>query len=101
MAILAVRPSSAAYDQNQGVEDIAVDTAVPTLKVVQEGDVLYVIGAECFTVYSLDGIARRRAIAYKILPRHNHCVKNWQCPAVLCFLLLFNKHLWCHMLNIG
>lgn len=51
------------YDQNQGVEDIAVDTAVPTLKVVQEGDVLYVIGAECFTVYSLDGIARRRAVA--------------------------------------
>ena len=33
------------YDQNQDVEDIAVDTAVPTLKVVQEGDVLYVVGA--------------------------------------------------------
>lgn len=51
------------YDKNQGVEDIAVDTAVPTLKVVQEGDVLYVIGAERFTVYSLDGITRRRAVA--------------------------------------
>ncbi len=51
------------YDQNQGVEEVAVDTVVPTLKAVQEGEVLYAVGAERFTLYSLDGIARRHATA--------------------------------------
>lgn len=51
------------YDKNQGVEDIAAPNEVPALKVVVEDDMLYAIGVERFTVYSLDGVARLRANA--------------------------------------
>lgn len=51
------------YDQSQGVSDVTVEAALPTLKVVVEGGTLYAVGAERFTLYSLDGIARRHAIA--------------------------------------
>lgn len=49
------------YDKNQGVEEVAVSADAPTLKVVVDGGTLYAVGAERFTVYSLDGIARLHA----------------------------------------
>ncbi len=54
------------YDKNQGVEEVAVSADAPTLKVVVDGGTLYAVGAERFTVYSLDGIARRHATAGNI-----------------------------------
>lgn len=49
------------YDKNQGVEDVAVSADATALKVVVDGGTLYAVGAERFTVYSLDGLARLHA----------------------------------------